>query len=888
MKKTTLFARLLAGIMTVFFLMGGGVSCSDGSDKDNTPETKYYTVTFDSNGGSEVKPQTVEAGKVATKPDDPTNGDYIFDAWYVEGGNSFDFASAITADIKLVANWKDPGKEYCTVTFKESSDDKGTTQSVEKGTAATKPTDPTKEGYTFLGWFVGEDAFDFSTQIPNDITLTAKWEAVATKPGDGDDNPTPGTDPSKPSEPLEEPSKPVITGPVAGKPTITKASAGELETAYVEWTSNNDNAKWYNVYVKSTGAGEWTQLDGPLVRQYGDYFRADALGLAEGTYDMKVVPVSGEDTEASEYASEATGITVKAHERAGYAFTGGNVPGAYNMDGTLKTGAQVVYVTAATAKTVTATVNGATVTGFQAILDARQKKGIEQSPLCFRIVGTVTASDLDKMSSSAEGLQIKGNSASNPAENITIEGVGSDGTIKDFGMLLRNCRNDEVRNLGILNCMDDGISIDTDNSHLWIHNNDIFYGKGGSGDKAKGDGALDTKGSTLITHSYNHFWDCGKCNLQGMDGEKTDYRITYHHNWYDHSDSRHPRIRTATVHVYNNYFDGNAKYGVGVTMGASAFVENNYFRSTAAMRPMMSSGQGTDATGDGTFSGESGGMIKSFGNKYDCTPSNLKLMTQKTTSADNIDCYEATSRAEKVPDTYKTKSGGTTYNNFDTAADMYEYSVDTAEQAREKVVRYAGRVGGGDLKWEFDNATEDKNYSIIPGLKSAVTGYTASVVKIGGGTASTTPGSNTGTGEGTEGGDDKPSGSGTTTETPATVTYPTATLKSGTITDFKASDVNWTLIANSTSSAFTNATQVNVFPGAYLAFHLDKPATIVFGEIGNKPGKIVSSDGTSYSVAQTSNVSVEITVAGDYYFTSSHATGDSRIKKSVTVTYKTN
>ncbi|MDE6706255.1 MAG: InlB B-repeat-containing protein [Treponemataceae bacterium] len=733
MKKTTLFARLLAGTMVVFFLMGGGVSCSDGSDKDNTPETKYYTVMFDSNGGSDVASQKVEEGKLATKPANPKNGDAPFLNW-LKDGKSFNFSTPITANITLIAEWGTPGAKIYSITFDSNGGTAIDPQNVESGKTADEPSAPTKDGYIFVGWYNGDNEFDFATPIIDNTALTAKWEAVETPGGEEGD---------------KKPDIPVISGPVAGGVRDLKASNEELETAYITWKAA-DNAKWYNVYVSPNPAtaDSWVKLDGPLVREYKDYFRADALGLAAGKYDMKVVPVSGEDKEATEFASEATGITVYAHERAGYAFTDSNVPGAYNMDGTLKTGAQVVYVTASNAKTVTATVNGATVTGFQAILDARQKGG-EQPPLCIRIVGTVKASDLDKMSSSAEGLQIKGKSKTQPAENITVEGVGNDGTIKDFGILLRACRNDEIRNLGILNCMDDGVSIDTDNSHLWVHNLDIFYGKGGSGDKAKGDGALDTKNSSLITHSYNHFWDCGKCNLQGMTSEDPDTRITYHHNWYDHSDSRHPRIRTATVHTYNNYFDGNAKYGVGVTLGASAFVENNYFRSTAAMRPMMSSLQGTDAAGEkGTFSGEKGGMIKSFGNKYDCTPSNLKLMTQNNTASDNIDCYEASSRTEKVPDTYKTKSGGTTYNNFDTAADMYTYSVDTPEAAREKVVRYAGRVGGGDLKWEFDNATEDKNYDIIPGLSAKVIGYTGSVVKIGGGTTSTTPGTGGSTGEG--------------------------------------------------------------------------------------------------------------------------------------------
>ncbi|MBR2009554.1 MAG: pectate lyase, partial [Peptococcaceae bacterium] len=78
--------------------------------------------------------------------------------------------------------------------------------------------------------------------------------------------------------------------------------------------------------------------------------------------------------------------------------------------------------------------------------------------------------------------------------NLTIEGVGKDATINGFGMLIRNCANVEIRNLGIMNFLDDGISIDTDNKNIWIHNNDFFYGqKGSASDQAKGDGSLDTK-----------------------------------------------------------------------------------------------------------------------------------------------------------------------------------------------------------------------------------------------------------------------------------------------------------------------------------------------------------------------------------------------------------
>ena len=102
--------------------------------------------------------------------------------------------------------------------------------------------------------------------------------------------------------------------------------------------------------------------------------------------------------------------------------------------------------------------------------------------------------------------------------------------------------------------------------------------------------------------------------LCGMTSETGENFISYHHNWFDHSDSRHPRVRTMTVHVYNNYFDGISKYGVGATTGSNVFVESNYFRNTN--KPMMISLQGTDIVNgekNATFSGETGGMIKAYG-----------------------------------------------------------------------------------------------------------------------------------------------------------------------------------------------------------------------------------------------------------------------------------
>ena len=271
----------------------------------------------------------------------------------------------------------------------------------------------------------------------------------------------------------------------------------------------------------------------------------------------------------------------------------------------------------------------------------------------------------------------------------------------------------------------DNIGLQQDNDHIWIHNNDFFYGDAGSdSDQAKGDGALDTKTSTYVTHSYNHFWDCGKCNLQGMKEETTSNYITYHHNWYDHSDSRHPRVRTCTVHVYNNYFDGNAKYGIGATMGSSVFVENNYFRN--CKNPMLTSLQGTDALGDGTFSGENGGFIKAYGNYIEGGNTVITHLMNAT----SFDCYLASSRYEQVSSSYVALVGGTTYNNFDTASDFYEYKLDTPEDAVINVKLYSGRVQGGDFKYTFNNSVDDISYDVNTVLKSALVNYSTALQKI--------------------------------------------------------------------------------------------------------------------------------------------------------------
>ena len=520
-----------------------------------------------------------------------------------------------------------------------------------------------------------------------------------------------------------------------GKVEITEAK-GWLESAYVKFKKFGD-CTLYHVYIKGGDFTSYTRIDSMLVRSYGDTYRADMVGLKAGNYDMMVVPVSkGKELETN--ANEATAMTVLNYDRSGFAHLDNTGVGAYNDDGSLKSDARVIYVTAQTAKTVTCEVktgskatNVTTFTGLQAILDAYQK-GYEKRPLDVRFIGLVEKADLDAVSSSSEGLQIKGKKAYSNLF-ITLEGIGDDATLRGFGLLLRNAANVELRNFAIMRCMDDCVSIDTDNKFIWVHHLDFFYGqKGSDADQVKGDGTTDIKGdSQYITVAYNHYFDSGKSSLCGMTGESGPNYIDYHHNWFDHSDSRHPRVRTMSVHVWNNYYDGCAKYGVGATSGSSVFVESNYFRATKD--PMLISQQGTDAKGGGTFSGETGGMIKSYGNVYaDKGPSSNFTPVTQHESAASFDCYEVAARDEQVPGSVKALVGGTAYNNFDTNSTlMYTYKPAAATQVPAVVTGWtgAGRLGKGDFKWPF-SASDDSSYTINAALSAAIDSYQSKMVGI--------------------------------------------------------------------------------------------------------------------------------------------------------------
>ena len=145
----------------------------------------YYTVSFDSNGGSAVTAQSIEAGQKATKPADPTKDGYDFKGWTLNG-SAYDFNTAVNGNITLVATWEQ--QQVVPTTYTVSFNANGgsvTPASAEtnaEGKLATLPT-PTRSGYRFNGWYtakIGGTAITNNTVFTADTTVYAHWTKKTT------------------------------------------------------------------------------------------------------------------------------------------------------------------------------------------------------------------------------------------------------------------------------------------------------------------------------------------------------------------------------------------------------------------------------------------------------------------------------------------------------------------------------------------------------------------------------------------------------------------------------------------------------------------------------------------------------------------------------------
>jgi pectate lyase len=161
--------------------------------------------------------------------------------------------------------------------------------------------------------------------------------------------------------------------------------------------------------------------------------------------------------------------------------------------------------------------------------------------------------------------------------NKTIVGIGSTAEITGGGLDFYRSYNVIVRNIRFTNAEDDAVNVGRESHHIWIDHN-TFQGAV--------DGSVDiVRGADYVTVSWNHFDHTDKSMLiSHSDGAaSTDVghlKVTMHHNFFNNSRQRHPRVRFGEpVHVYNNYFLNNELYGAASTMNGGTLVEGNYFEN---------------------------------------------------------------------------------------------------------------------------------------------------------------------------------------------------------------------------------------------------------------------------------------------------------------------
>jgi len=144
-----------------------------------------YTVTFNSNGGSDVATQTVNSGGTATRPANPTLSGYVFVDWYDNPWLTvaYNFSTPVTGNIIVYAKWE---PVTYTVAFNSNSGSNVATQTINSGGTATRPANPTRSGYTFVDWYGDSDlttVYNFNTPVTGNIMLYARWDIVSIPPG---------------------------------------------------------------------------------------------------------------------------------------------------------------------------------------------------------------------------------------------------------------------------------------------------------------------------------------------------------------------------------------------------------------------------------------------------------------------------------------------------------------------------------------------------------------------------------------------------------------------------------------------------------------------------------------------------------------------------------
>lgn len=269
-------------------------------------------------------------------------------------------------------------------------------------------------------------------------------------------------------------------------------------------------------------------------------------------------------------------------------------------------------------------------------------------------------------------LEVKG------SKNITVEGIGTDAEIFQFGISFEECNNIEIRNLTFTDYPEDALNfLGGDRADLakfnryWIHNCTFNRGYNswdlsGERDKYAGDGTVDFNNVSNATISYNFYNNSKKSMLFGSGDSQACMNMTMHHNYFYKVESRLPLGRNVNMHAYNNYYEdcGNC---ADLRKNSYIFSEANYFKGTKNPFKLSSS------------------TAKSFGDKFVSSSSGTATVT-----TDRNKQMSSTCTPDKVNDLM----------NFDTNPELFYYdstngrsdvaNLLAASDVPEFVTKYAG------------------------------------------------------------------------------------------------------------------------------------------------------------------------------------------------------
>ena len=582
---------------------------------DTTPEVEVFTVSFNTNGGSTLSNQSVKKDATVSKPEDPVKEGYIFAGWFTdkELTQAYDFSTKVTDNITLYAKWDEVVAKY-SVTFMHEDGTAISTVQVDEGDKVVKPENPVKKGYIFVGWYLSSEdntEFDFNTPIISDLTIYARFEVV-------------------------------------------NDVFGYNEGIAIKWHGVENET--YTARYNKKGDQNIQTVDKELVRLTDEgVYRVDILGLAKGEYEVEILNSENEsifkdsaivtaydrsgyahfnqtggvgaynnDGTLKEgtvvvYVTDDTKNTVKAkigdNEYIGLAAilkaqTNSQVPLDIRILGQINaaTWDKIVYEPANPEEDID--VNQVVGLNGEKLIDYALKNNPKEftEQMILELGYNNLDKDINNGITKLDGLtnKIKYDAKKkefdsyynmldvSSVKNVTVEGVGTDAMLYQFGFTWKKSSSIEVRNLTFDDYTEDACSFEgADESttiegfttgNIWVHNNTFNEGKNNwdvcpEQDKREGDGATDFKRNAHITLSYNHYYQNHKTSLIGGGDTQHTANITFHHNYYDECNSRLPLGRQANMHMYNNYYKGSTGTNMSLRGNAYAFIENCYFEN---------------------------------------------------------------------------------------------------------------------------------------------------------------------------------------------------------------------------------------------------------------------------------------------------------------------